>query len=1061
MTILNRVSQEFNEQSDNDIEDFLSNQKEDTKTLDNISKLDQKQASMRKERSQKVRDKVSLHLKDKLKNSSDENTADNVNTLERALKYIDGFGSSGLSIEEFGKLDESERDNVLSQLQNQKNEAWNISADLAKSLKTTVDDAISTEDKKIATADKYREMQNKSQKLISQADKSTKKIDNIKFDITNNNTIINDKITEALDKHNRIDIDKLDDLSTEITELENQENLSTQDKEKIQTLQEKKETIIKKLDDTDNNLLSDVQKNKNKVKSLEYDLNILEANGEDSEAISALKIEKEKLLKEQETLIEQNGDTYYDSSKTLALIDKENDDIEKNILLLRKKLSEQILSADDNNDPEMRNAVAEEMTAINEQIDALELQKNSISDIKDIQKNNEDNTKELETTEKENIVTQRESQNYMHTLTDFVETNLDDDGSNNIISNVSQFENEGEFDEINDQRSTLINNLHDTDAANNIGELDLSTKEGFTKVTEALEKQTDELKKNNVLSEEQANALRANKDTLKETQNNNKDSNEQRTKESEASIDTSTRLFGWFRKKELKNKFANNAKDIDRTSTVGKIKNKMLSPFAKILSFFKRIGKFFNLMIIGIIGFLLMQWQNLTNIISKVGEWLSSIWTSIKDGISSVWTSIKDGISSIWTSITDGISFVWTSIKDGISSVWTSITDGISSVWTSFKNGISSVIDGISGIWTSIVDGVMTIPDTFMNIIDTIVKKVKNVISFFGSDEEDAKEEQEWRKKARNSVTDDNGAIDTTAIDAEIKKLNSSRAWYGGNDEKDAKIDELKKLKNKAMRQNITPDVPFEREKVPLPNVNKTKDYIVHAGDTLGTIAEQNGTTVEKLLELNNNIKEKDLIISNNKIKILESANTTEKTKTININATDTLQHIAEKNGTTVEKLRELNADIKTNTDGTLQKNQQLKIYDNKFKNTSYLSDKEYNLVHEKNVENARKVHIEKNNIKSLKEEKEYLKLISNDINLPTLRRQTADKKLQQLQSENNFKSVSKNQQSDLKKIIPNNTNNSTQNVVSTDNTNNSQTTTNIITQSNPAAKLQSLSANQ
>lgn len=120
---------------------------------------------------------------------------------------------------------------------------------------------------------------------------------------------------------------------------------------------------------------------------------------------------------------------------------------------------------------------------------------------------------------------------------------------------------------------------------------------------------------------------------------------------------------------------------------------------------------------------------------------------------------------------------------------------------------------------------------------------------------------------------------------------------------------------------NIYKDPLAWTEKVKEPKKQETKKadnkitgstYVVKSGDTLSEIAVRAGTTVQKLVELNN-IKNPDLIRVGQVLKLKESAKeTTNKTTNINVQTYtvkkgDTLSEIAQKFNTTVNELVKLN----------------------------------------------------------------------------------------------------------------------------------------------------------
>lgn len=97
-----------------------------------------------------------------------------------------------------------------------------------------------------------------------------------------------------------------------------------------------------------------------------------------------------------------------------------------------------------------------------------------------------------------------------------------------------------------------------------------------------------------------------------------------------------------------------------------------------------------------------------------------------------------------------------------------------------------------------------------------------------------------------------------------------------------------------------------------LPGTDATDIYIVKKGDTLNKIATRFGTTVERLLELNTGITNPSVILEGQRISVPKSPAPIPVTgNTYVVQRGDTLRKIAAKFNTTVDALLKLNPEIK------------------------------------------------------------------------------------------------------------------------------------------------------
>lgn len=156
--------------------------------------------------------------------------------------------------------------------------------------------------------------------------------------------------------------------------------------------------------------------------------------------------------------------------------------------------------------------------------------------------------------------------------------------------------------------------------------------------------------------------------------------------------------------------------------------------------------------LIAAIILILMNWNQVSEALSKAWEWIkqkateiftaiaeffSNLWQGICDTVKDIWNGIKEFLSKLWNGILNIVktvfnavatffSNIWDGIKNVITTVWNAITNTISRVINGIKNTISNVLNGIKNIWNNVWNGLKT---TVTNIFNGIWNTIKRIIN--------------------------------------------------------------------------------------------------------------------------------------------------------------------------------------------------------------------------------------------------------------------------------------------------------------------------------------------
>ena len=149
------------------------------------------------------------------------------------------------------------------------------------------------------------------------------------------------------------------------------------------------------------------------------------------------------------------------------------------------------------------------------------------------------------------------------------------------------------------------------------------------------------------------------------------------------------------------------------------------------------------------------------------------------------------------------------------------------------------------------------------------------------------------------------GEVNKNLSFMERKQLINSKFVSNDYHEKLLKLDGTFSNNTQSNSVSETETLDFNEDSV----ANNVKMYEVKSGDSLSKIAQENGTTVEELVKINN-IDNPNVIHPNQEI-ILPDSSTVDITETIDnvyvVKNGDSLSKIAQENGTTVEELCKLN----------------------------------------------------------------------------------------------------------------------------------------------------------
>jgi len=357
----------------------------------------------------------------------------------------------------------------------------------------------------------------------------------------------------------------------------------------------------------------------------------------DSVEMIALRAEtiakRNNILEAQQQLVTDNDGNIqeFDTNKLGKLTDTKED--HSQIKLLEEEIlsSANVLSGAVESTDEDKEVATQLMAKTQEKIDSIkaliqqkdELKRSSVNNKKlstDIDKNDIDTAKLVN--DQNNLSNELTKNSNMAEESGFSYTDLS--------AFSAKVENDiGNLNDLDNQREDVIDEINDSDTADNISELDLSTQEGLSKVEESIKKQTDILSEGNNLSSDQFNQMNNANKLARDASKISNIHQQGLAKSQEASVNNSSRLFGWFRKKELNNKYADNAGGIDRTSGVGKLFKKTKGMFG-ILKFFSGMSKWVSLLTIGVIGGLMTQYTRIVKFFKDAWRAIEIKWLKTK-----------------------------------------------------------------------------------------------------------------------------------------------------------------------------------------------------------------------------------------------------------------------------------------------------------------------------------------------------------------------------------------------------------------------------------------------
>ena len=164
-------------------------------------------------------------------------------------------------------------------------------------------------------------------------------------------------------------------------------------------------------------------------------------------------------------------------------------------------------------------------------------------------------------------------------------------------------------------------------------------------------------------------------------------------------------------------------------------------------------------------------------------------------------------------------------------------------------------------------------------------------VARYGSEPKYVSDYGMWQYSSTGSVSGINGNVDMNIARKDYPTIITSAGLNGFSSD---------------VNNDVEVEKPNESEKPEEESDDKEITYTIKSGDTLSGIASKFNTTVSKLVELNN-IKNPNLIITGDKLVIRSGSVENNEPTTYTIKSGDNLTKIAKKFGTTVSKLVELN----------------------------------------------------------------------------------------------------------------------------------------------------------
>lgn len=160
----------------------------------------------------------------------------------------------------------------------------------------------------------------------------------------------------------------------------------------------------------------------------------------------------------------------------------------------------------------------------------------------------------------------------------------------------------------------------------------------------------------------------------------------------------------------------------------------------KILDFFKVIELILN----GVMLFLLQIWEWIKKIAKAVWDGLKVVWDLLKSLATAVWDGLKvvwDWLKKLFTAVWDGLKFVWNILSEIGKIIWNAIKfvwDIIKALWDVSKQGFKLVWDGLKKVWEMLTgfwsDKIQPILQGVWDVITGVWDSIKEIITSFFRD---------------------------------------------------------------------------------------------------------------------------------------------------------------------------------------------------------------------------------------------------------------------------------------------------------------------------------------
>ena len=126
-----------------------------------------------------------------------------------------------------------------------------------------------------------------------------------------------------------------------------------------------------------------------------------------------------------------------------------------------------------------------------------------------------------------------------------------------------------------------------------------------------------------------------------------------------------------------------------------------------------------------------------SNLVSNIGNWLSSIWTSISTWFTTLVTNVATWIGGIWKSISTWFTNLVTNIVTWFSNIWTSISNWFTKLVTNISTWLGNIWTSISTWFTNLLTNVGTwlgnILTSLISWFTSLPSKINGLLSSVGS----------------------------------------------------------------------------------------------------------------------------------------------------------------------------------------------------------------------------------------------------------------------------------------------------------------------------------------